>query len=108
MQSRSLITAHRRWWDIVQPTLDAAAVMASLAIVHWFSGRDMDDIAMAMGLVAIVVFMLLSQLTGLHRRPDAGNAGVGPTIQTVNVRWNPQVSPTSANTAQIGLKSAMP
>ena len=74
MHSRSLITAHRRWWDFVQPSLDTAAVMASLGVVHWIADRPMDDMALALGLVTVVVVLLLSQLTGLHRRPDAGNA----------------------------------
>ena len=74
MQPRSLITSHRRWWDFVQPTLDASAVLASLAIVRWARGLGMDDLTLGMGLSAVIVFLLLSQLTGLHRRPEAGNA----------------------------------
>ncbi len=74
MQSRSPITTQRRWWDFLQPTLDAAAVMASLAIVNWTRGRVVDDVTMAMGLISVVVFLLLSQLTGLHRRFDANTA----------------------------------
>lgn len=74
MQSRSPITTQRRWWDLLQPSLDAACVMASLATVRWITGRDVDDMTMAMGLVAIVTFLLLAQLTGLHRRSDIGSA----------------------------------
>ncbi len=74
MQSRPQITSHRRWWDFVLPTLDAAAVMASLAIVHWAGRGYVDEMATAMGMIAIVVFLLMSQLTALHRRPDVSNA----------------------------------
>jgi putative colanic acid biosynthesis UDP-glucose lipid carrier transferase len=74
MQSRSPITTQRRWWDILHPSLDAACVMASLASVRWMTGRDVDDITLAMGLVAIVLFLLFAQLTGLHRRSDIGSA----------------------------------
>ena len=48
--------------------------MASLAIVRWITGRSVDDVTMAMGLVSVVVFLLISQLTGLHRRSDIGTA----------------------------------
>ncbi len=72
MQTRTPITNQRRWWDVLQPTLDAAAVMASLAIVKWVARGHVDEASMAMGLVAIVVFLLISQLTGFHRRADVG------------------------------------
>ena len=74
MQSNLLITTQRRWWDFVQPMLDAAALMASLGIIHWITARPIDDTSTAVGLIAVVTFMLASQLTGLHRRQDAGNA----------------------------------
>ncbi|MCG8653293.1 MAG: undecaprenyl-phosphate glucose phosphotransferase [Pirellulales bacterium] len=74
MQPRSLITSHRRWWDFVQPLLDAAAIMASLGAVHWVARGHMDDMATAMGLVATVAFFLVSELTGLRRRHDTGSA----------------------------------
>ncbi len=74
MKSRSQITTQRRWADLLQPTLDAAAVVASLAFVRWVTGRSVDDVTMAMGLIAAIVFLLLSQLTGLQRRSDVGAA----------------------------------
>jgi putative colanic acid biosynthesis UDP-glucose lipid carrier transferase len=74
MQSRSPITTQRRWWDLLQPSLDAAGVMASLALVRWIAGRPVDEMTTAMGLVSVVVFLLVSQLTGLHRRADIGTA----------------------------------
>ncbi len=72
MQNRTPITTQRRWWDVLQPTLDAAAVMASLSIVEWCSGGSADEISIAVGLIAVVVFLLSSQLTGFHRRSDVG------------------------------------
>ncbi len=74
MQSRSQIISHRSWIDFLQPTLDAAAVMASLAIVRWMTGRGMEDTTIAIGLIAVVLFLLLSHLTGLNRRGDIGSA----------------------------------
>ena len=74
MQSRSPITTQRRWWDFLLPSLDAASVMASLALVRWISGRGVDEMTMAMGLASVVIFLLLSQITGLHRRADVGTA----------------------------------
>ncbi|WP_246146578.1 undecaprenyl-phosphate glucose phosphotransferase [Rubripirellula lacrimiformis] len=67
------ITTQRRWWDVLQPTLDAAGVMASLAIVKWLARGGVDEKSFAMGLIAIVVFLLVSQLTGFHRRTDLGS-----------------------------------
>jgi putative colanic acid biosynthesis UDP-glucose lipid carrier transferase len=74
MQSRSSITSQRGWIDFFQPTIDAAAIMASLATVRWLTGRSMEDITIATGLIAVVLFLLISQLTGLHRRADIGSA----------------------------------
>ena len=85
MQSRSPITTQRRWWDFLQPSLDAAAVMASLAIVSWTTGRAVNDVTMAMGLISVVVFLLLSQLTGLHRRFDANT--VNREMTNIAATW---------------------
>ncbi|MFK8115568.1 MAG: undecaprenyl-phosphate glucose phosphotransferase [Rubripirellula sp.] len=71
MQSRPRITTQRRWWDFLQPTLDAACIMASLAFVQWASGRVVDDATTIMGMISIVVFLLLSQLTGLQRQVES-------------------------------------
>ncbi|TWT52865.1 UDP-glucose:undecaprenyl-phosphate glucose-1-phosphate transferase [Rubripirellula amarantea] len=62
----------RRWADVAQPALDAASVMASLAIVRWLARGNVDEMSVAMGLIAVVLFLLFSQLTGMHRRPDVG------------------------------------
>lgn len=85
MQSRSPITTQRRWWDFLQPTLDAAAVMASLSLVSWGAEGVVDDVTMGMGLISVVVFLLLSQLTGLHRRFDAST--VNREMTNIAVTW---------------------
>ena len=74
MNTTTPITATRRTWDFLQPALDAAAVLASLMIVKTVARGWIDDASLAMGLVAVVVFLLASQLTGLHRGFHRGNA----------------------------------
>ena len=74
MISQSPIITQKRWLDVLQPAMDAAGVIASLAIVKWISRGVVDDMALAMGLIAVIVFLLMSQLTGFHRRPDVGSA----------------------------------
>ena len=58
MYARSPITAQRRWWDFLSPSLDAASIMTSLACVRWINGRVVDDITVVVGLVTVVVFLL--------------------------------------------------
>ncbi|KAA1260102.1 UDP-glucose:undecaprenyl-phosphate glucose-1-phosphate transferase [Rubripirellula obstinata] len=74
MISQAPIITQRRWLDVLQPALDAAGVLASLAIVKWISRGVVEEMALAMGLIAVIVFLLMSQLTGFHRRPDVGSA----------------------------------
>tara|TARA_R110002049_G_scaffold2750_4_gene22026 strand:+ start:222883 stop:224280 length:1398 start_codon:yes stop_codon:yes gene_type:complete len=74
MNTRTPITATRRTWDFLQPALDAAAVLASLMIVKTIARGWIDEASLAMGLVAVVVFLLASQLTGLHRRFHGSSA----------------------------------
>jgi putative colanic acid biosynthesis UDP-glucose lipid carrier transferase len=85
MQARSAISSHRSWVDFFQPTLDAAAVMASLAFVRWATGRTMEDMTIAIGLIAVVLFLLISHLTGLNRRSDIGSADREMT--SIAVTW---------------------
>jgi putative colanic acid biosynthesis UDP-glucose lipid carrier transferase len=74
MHALSRITTERHWWDFLSPSLDAASIMASLALLRWIDGHPMDDLAAVVGLCAIVLFLLISQLTGLHRRSDVSTA----------------------------------
>lgn len=85
MHSGNSITTQRRWLDFVHPLLDAMSVMAALAAARWCSGRDMNMLTLSMGLVAVVLFLLLSQLTGLLRRCDGGSAD--REILRVVVTW---------------------
>ncbi len=85
MQSRSNITAHRHWWDFLQPALDAASILAALTATKLVARGWVDDAALAMGLVAVIVFLLSSQLTGLSRRFEAGN--VDREVTSVVATW---------------------
>jgi putative colanic acid biosynthesis UDP-glucose lipid carrier transferase len=85
MNPRSPITSHRSWSDFFQPSLDAAGIMASLAIVRWVTGRAMEESTSAIGLIAVVLFLLISQLTGLNRRSDLGSAN--REITAVAATW---------------------
>ena len=74
MPSRSPITAQRRWLDLLQPAIDAGAILFSLAAVTWITKGGMSDTALAAGLVSVVIFLLVSQLTGLTQRLAQGSA----------------------------------
>ncbi|MEM6978122.1 MAG: undecaprenyl-phosphate glucose phosphotransferase [Planctomycetota bacterium] len=67
---RSIVTG-RAWCEFLQPTLDAASIMASLVLVKTVARGHVDDAAWAMGLIAVIVFLLAGQLTGLQRRDRA-------------------------------------
>lgn len=66
MSPNPTIRSHRSIWEVMQPLLDACGIMASLGIVKWLSGFALDDLDLAMGLVAVVLFLLTSQWTGLR------------------------------------------
>lgn len=85
MHARFPITAQRCWWDFLSPALDAACIMTSLALIRWIHARQVDDVTMAVGLVTIVVFLLCSQLSGLHRRSDVNSAD--QEISSVAATW---------------------
>ncbi|WP_442507593.1 undecaprenyl-phosphate glucose phosphotransferase [Novipirellula sp. SH528] len=70
------ILPHRHWWDFFQPCLDAAGVIASLAAVKWIARGWVDDTTLAMGLIAVIVFLLTGHLTGLYRKSHAGSANM--------------------------------
>ncbi|TWT76655.1 UDP-glucose:undecaprenyl-phosphate glucose-1-phosphate transferase [Planctomycetes bacterium CA13] len=83
---QSPIVHHRRCWDFIQPALDSAGVFASLAIVKWIARGAIDDAAQAMGLIAVVVFLLTGQLTGLYRKSHAGSANM--EISSILGTWS--------------------
>ena len=74
MNDRSLITTHRRWMHVLQPTLDATAIVSSLSFTAWMHDGEVSNLVIGVSLVAVVLFFLFSQLTGLHRRLHHGNA----------------------------------
>ncbi|QEG42541.1 undecaprenyl-phosphate glucose phosphotransferase [Roseimaritima ulvae] len=68
MSASQTIRADRSIWDFLQPALDASCIMATLFGVKWAAHGGVDEMGVAMGLVAVVVFLLVSQLTGLRQR----------------------------------------
>lgn len=74
MDSQVRINSHRSWTDFFQPALDAAAVIASLATIRWVTGRGIAEPTIVMALIAVVLYLLLAQLTGLHRRAATSSA----------------------------------
>jgi len=85
MNTRAQITTSRSNWDFLQPALDAAAVLSSLMIVKTIARGWIDDAAIAIGLIAVVVFLLASQLTGLHRRFQGSSTD--HEISSVVITW---------------------
>ncbi|WP_037247620.1 undecaprenyl-phosphate glucose phosphotransferase [Rhodopirellula baltica] len=61
------ILGSQHWYDFVQPCLDSASILASLVLVKFAARGHVDDASFAMGLIAVIVFFLSSQLTGLQR-----------------------------------------
>ncbi|KLU03910.1 capsular polysaccharide biosynthesis glycosyltransferase [Rhodopirellula islandica] len=66
------ILGSRHWYDFVQPCLDSASILASLVLVKFAARGHVDDASFAMGLIAVIVFFLSSQLTGLQRGDRRG------------------------------------
>ncbi len=67
------ILPHRHWWDFIQPLIDSASILAALVAVRWGAHRRIDDGSLAMGLIAVIVFLLSGHLTGLYRKSHAGS-----------------------------------
>ena len=74
MQDRSPIKTQRRWLDLLQPSIDAAAIIASLSFVSWTADDEVSNLVLGVSMVAVIVFSLLSHLSGLHRRIQHGTA----------------------------------
>ena len=79
------ILNHRSWWDVLQPALDACAVIASLAAVGFAEKGAIDDLTLAMGLAATIVFLLVGRVAGLHRHSDVAN--VDDEVSAVALTW---------------------
>jgi len=79
------ILNHRSWWDVLQPALDACAVITSLAVVGIADQGTIDDSTLAMGLVATIVFLIVGRLAGLHRHSDI--VTVDNEVSAVALTW---------------------
>ncbi len=85
MSTNPSIRAHRSGWDFLLPTLDAGSIFLSLIAIHGIAHREIYDNTQALGLVAVVLFLLTAQVTGLSRR-FAGEA-IDREILAVIVTW---------------------
>lgn len=84
-EKRTPIATERRPIELVQPILDATAIVSSLYIVKWVARGWIDDAAIILGLLAVVIFLILSRLTGLARTTDRGNAN--HEITAILITW---------------------
>jgi len=65
------VRSHRVWWDACLPALDACSIVAALAIVRLAFHGEMEDATFQLALVATIIFLVIAQITGLHRHPKA-------------------------------------
>lgn len=73
------ISDTRRCWDALLAMLDGASVLSSLVLIRWLVVGQIDHSAWVAGLTAVVAFFIAGQVTGIHRRRDAGSADVEMT-----------------------------
>lgn len=66
--SSASIRLHRSFLDFAQPAIDATCVYAAMWMVNQVTRGFVEEAAHAAALIAIVIFLLAAQLTGLHRR----------------------------------------
>ncbi|KAA5545525.1 undecaprenyl-phosphate glucose phosphotransferase [Roseiconus nitratireducens] len=78
MQSASarnaLVSDERRALDLLQPALDALAIIGSLVAVKQVARGGIDEAGLILGLVAAILFQILSRVTGLTRSGGRGSA----------------------------------
>ncbi len=86
MLTRTVITQPRRLYEFIQPLLDACNILASLVTVVYFSRGSLDEAALALALLAVIAFHLISQLTGLQRRSDF--ASPNDEIVSIVATWS--------------------
>lgn len=84
-EKRSSIPGERRPIDLLQPTFDAVAILSSLYLVKWVARGWIDDAAIVLGLLSVILFLILSRLTGLSRTTDRGSAD--HEISSIMVTW---------------------
>jgi len=65
------VRSHRVWWDACLPALDACSIVSALAVVRLAFNGEMEDATFQLALVATIIFMVIAQITGLHRQPKA-------------------------------------
>ncbi|QEF97011.1 UDP-glucose:undecaprenyl-phosphate glucose-1-phosphate transferase [Stieleria maiorica] len=82
---RSPIAGERHSLDLLQPTLDAISILGSLYVVKQVARGWMDDAGMVLGLLAVIIFLILSKITGVSRTRDRGNAN--DEITAIMVTW---------------------
>lgn len=85
MSAADTIRQHRSMWDFIQPTADAGCILASLYVIKLIAHGYVDDTAFGAALVAAVIFLLTSQLTGLHGRWSGASAD--REILTITGTW---------------------
>ncbi len=81
----SSITGERHPLDLLQPTLDAFSILGSLYAVKIVARGWMDDAGIVLGLLAVIIFLILSKITGLARTRDRGNADY--EITAIMITW---------------------
>lgn len=72
------------WCDLVLPAIDLAAIFAALILVRCaFSGSPGDE-TLLLGLIAVLVFLIVARLTGLHQRsiPPSADTEVAMVMST--------------------------
>lgn len=82
---RSAITGERRSLDLLQPTLDACAILGSLYIVKIVARGWIDDAGIVLGLMSAIIFLILSRITGLSRTSHRGSANY--EITAIMLTW---------------------
>ena len=82
---RSLISGERRPLDLMQPAFDAGAILGSLYAVKIVARGGIDDAGLVLGLLAAIVFLIFSKVTGLARTSDRGNADF--EVTAIMITW---------------------
>src|SRR5688572_19467741 len=65
--SRRRIHPHRSWNELVSRFVDAAAIVAGLAADKSVLAEGWSDRAAALSAIAVVVYFLVAEVTGLYR-----------------------------------------
>jgi putative colanic acid biosysnthesis UDP-glucose lipid carrier transferase len=79
------IRVHRIWSDACLPALDACSIVTSLAAIRIAAGDTIEQTTLLLAMVATVVFLVIAQITGLHRQPRALTAD--QEMRLVTTTW---------------------